>query len=236
MKPTIVLVHGAGANASAWAPTLDAWTWADVRCPNLPGRGDSDGPARATVAELARALARSLQSELDGAIVVGHSLGGGVALQLALDEPERLAGVVLVSSASRLRVSPMILAAAAAATPETPMPLEFAFGPGADPAVVGRYAQLCASTPPASTLADWQACDGFDVRARAGSVACPVLIVHGAHDVLTLAKYQVMLADALPDAERVELAGAGHMLPWEDAPALSQAVRAWSSRRLEPRP
>ena len=230
MRPRVVLLHGASANASAWGPTLAAWDWADVRCPDLPGRGASEGPALASVAALARWLAP--RPELDGAIVVGHSLGGGVALQLALDEPGRIAGVVMVSSASRLRVSPMILEAAAMATVDKPMPLEFAFATKTDPAIVRRYAQLCASTPPAAGLADWRACDGFDVRDRVGEVRCPVLVVHGTHDVLTLAKYQVALAQALPDAERVELPGVGHMLPWEDAPALSRAVREWWQRRV----
>lgn len=230
MRP-LVLLHGAGGAAAAWGPTLPAWAWAEVTTPDLPGRGASPGPPLADVPSLAAWLARSLEAwGLEAPIVLGHSLGGGLALQLALDHPGRVGALVLVSSSARLRVHPNILAAVAASTPEAPFRLDFGFGPGTPQAVIDAYAEACAPTPPTSALADWRACDGFDVRDRLSEVKAPTLVLHGSEDPLTPARFQASLAAALPHAERVELAGRGHMLPWEAPEATSQAVQRWASR------
>jgi len=128
------------------------------------------------------------------------------------------AGLVLVGSAARLRVAPPVLAtAAAAASPGggPALPMDFAFAPGTAPEVLARYQATCQEVPAGSVLADWQACDAFDRRAALAAVTCPVLVLHGSDDLLTPPKHQGSLAGTLPQARRVEVEGAGHMLPWE---------------------
>lgn len=162
-------------------------------------------------------------------VLVGHSLGGAVALEVALLDPQAIRGIVLVASSARLRVAPMLLEAAAAATVESPLRLDMAFGPATDSAVVEAYHARSKTTPPESSLADWQACDAFDLRARLGEVGVPVLVVFGSEDWLTPPKHQRALADALPDATLVEIEGVGHMLPWEAPERLARAVLGgWS--------
>ncbi len=231
--PALVLLHGAAGNAATWGPTLAAWSRADVWAPDLPGRGGSPGPAR----ESADALAGWLLELADAfgwerPILVGHSLGGAIALTFALRYPDRLGGLVMVSSSARLRVAPAILEAAAGATADAPLPMDFAFPPTADRPIVARYSALSRDTPPEATLADWLACNRFDVRERLGEVSAPTLVVHGDQDPLTPAKHQRSLAEAIPGAQRVEIGGRGHMLPWEDAPALAEAVLRWSALSL----
>lgn len=160
-------------------------------------------------------------------VLVGHSMGGAVALQVALDHPDTVRGIVLVASASRLRVAPTILEAVAAATDDAPMVLDFAFPEGTAPAAVARYVARSSIVPAATCVADWAACDAFDVRDRLGEVSVPVLVLHGDQDRLTAPKYQVLLAEALPDASRRELPGLGHMAPFEDPARVASAVREW---------
>lgn len=229
MSPSsLVLLHGASGHSATWAPLLPWLGWTALSTPDLPGRGAEPGPPRDTVAGLADWLAARLAAEARPApVVLGHSLGGAVALQLALDHPEAVGALVLVSSASRLRVHPLILEAVRASTPAAPYRLDAAFGPGASQAVKDAYAQASAATPPEAALADWLACDAFDVRARLSEVRIPTLLVHGSEDALTPARFQALLADALPNAQRIELPGVGHMLPWEAPEALAATVRAW---------
>ena len=226
--PTIVLLHGASGNAATWGPTLAAWGEAPVLALDLPGRGEAPRQPASTAAEAATWLMGELARRgLHDVVLLGHSYGGAVALEAALAAPDALSGVVLVASSSRLRVAPPILEAVAASASGVPFVLDFAFGPGTTRAVMDRYSQDAASTPPAACLADWQACDAFDVRARLGEVRVPVLVVHGDQDALTPGRFQARLAEALPGSTRVELAGVGHMLPWEAPEALAQAVLGW---------
>lgn len=231
--PRVVLVHGAAGNADTWRPVLPFWSWADVWCPELPGRGGSSGPALDTIAELADWLAEVLDaiSTRAGevpATVVGHSMGGAIGMTLARRQPALLRGLVLVSSASRLRVAPAILAGAAAA--EEIMSFAFAFAPRVDDEGIdaAEYDALCATTAPRAAYTDWRACDGFDDRDLLGEVSTPTLAIWGSADRLTPAKYQGMMVEAFPEARGVELADIGHMLPWEAPGRLASLVREWS--------
>ena len=100
---TVVLTHGLAASEATWAAQVPAFaehyrviTW------DLRGHGRSAAvPAPCTIPE----LAADLRSVLDGAgaeraVVLGHSAGGVVAMQFALDHPTRTAGLVLVGTAS----------------------------------------------------------------------------------------------------------------------------------------
>jgi pimeloyl-ACP methyl ester carboxylesterase len=104
--PRILLIHGASSNLlELWGPLADELaTEFRVVAYDRPGLGHSTRPRRAahTLASQARLAARVLESAGDDApvIVVGHSLGAGIALRLALDHPGRIEGLVLIAPAS----------------------------------------------------------------------------------------------------------------------------------------
>ena len=225
MTPPVVLIHGASGNAATWQPLLPHWSALEPTAVDLPGRGSNGDAPVATTVELAAHLIAQLRSPT--AVLVGHSLGGAVALQAALDHAHRVAALVLVSSSARLRVAPAIIKAVATSTAEAPFRLDLAFGPSTPRSVVSTYSTHSDETPPSASLCDWTACNQFDVRDRLNEVACPVLVIHGTADFLTPPKHQVALAHALPNAERVQIEGAGHMLPWEAPEQVAQAVLAW---------
>jgi pimeloyl-ACP methyl ester carboxylesterase len=99
--PALLLIHGIGVSSATWLPVLPALAeHFTVIAPDLLGHGESAKP-RADYAVGAYACGmRDLLSVLDveQATVVGHSLGGGVAMQFAYQFPERCARLMLVSS------------------------------------------------------------------------------------------------------------------------------------------
>ncbi|MBX2804250.1 MAG: alpha/beta hydrolase [Myxococcales bacterium] len=225
--PRVIFVHGAGGNASTFGPLASAWSWADLHVPDLPGRGKTPGEALLTVDALASWLGDVLGSFDTPSVVVGHSLGGAVALRAAMQHPARFRGLVMVSSGARLRVSEAILAAVDDARDRATAPFSLRFGfrdPSAEAA--HRYDALAATTPAEATAADWRACDGFDVRDRLHEVAVASLVAWGRDDPLTPPRFQRWLVDHLERAEALELDG-GHMTPWESVEALSDGVRRW---------
>jgi pimeloyl-ACP methyl ester carboxylesterase len=99
--PPLLLLHGIGNSAQTWAGVLDRLAESHtVIAPDLLGHGASDKPrADYSIAGYANGM-RDLLSILDveKATVVGHSLGGGIAMQFAYQFPERIERLVLVGS------------------------------------------------------------------------------------------------------------------------------------------
>jgi pimeloyl-ACP methyl ester carboxylesterase len=99
--PPLILLHGLGTTSETWGPTIrtlmDRFT---VLAPDLAGHGQSSGrPLRGSVEPLAQALdGLCAQQELETAAVVGHSLGGLVAIRFAFNHPDRMRQLVLVDA------------------------------------------------------------------------------------------------------------------------------------------
>lgn len=101
----LVLLHGFTSSSTAWMENLDGLTdHFSVLTVDLLGHGDSDAPDDTAAYRPERAVGR-LVSLFDAlgiqeALICGHSLGGALALRLALDAPERVTGVVVLNSNS----------------------------------------------------------------------------------------------------------------------------------------
>jgi pimeloyl-ACP methyl ester carboxylesterase len=99
--PVVLLLHGLGCDHTTWAPVMESLARTHtVIAPDLLGHGSSDKPrADYSVGGYANGM-RDLLTVLgvDTATVVGHSFGGGVAMQFAYQYPERTERLVLVAS------------------------------------------------------------------------------------------------------------------------------------------
>ncbi|HEV7209311.1 MAG TPA: alpha/beta fold hydrolase, partial [Mycobacteriales bacterium] len=100
-RPTLLLVHGIAGDARTWDAILPLLgRWAYVVVPDLPGHGGSE-PASgdcsiSSYASSLRDLMRAL--DLSPATVVGHSLGGGVAMQLSYMFPRSVQRLILIAA------------------------------------------------------------------------------------------------------------------------------------------
>ena len=232
--PALVFLHGAGANHSVWLAQLAALrdrAWVIV--PDLPGHGRSEPIPGLTIDEYASAIVPFLDALLDRLpalhdrklVLAGHSMGGAIALAIALSRPEVLSGLVLVGSGARLGVSPQILEGLETAPAATlAMIARWAFSPGADTDLIMQAVKDLSGTPVSRTLADFRACNAFDVRDRVGSITVPALIVCGREDRMTPPKYSTFLAGAMPRASLTVLEGAGHAVMSEAPEALSSSI------------
>jgi pimeloyl-ACP methyl ester carboxylesterase len=124
--PAILLIHGIGDCSDTWLPLFDELAREyTVIAPDLLGHGRSAKPrADYSVAAYANAM-RDLLAVLDieRATVVGHSLGGGVAMQFAYQYPERCERLVLVSTGGIAREVHPILRVASSPVAELVLPL-----------------------------------------------------------------------------------------------------------------
>ncbi|HNC95743.1 MAG TPA: alpha/beta hydrolase [Myxococcota bacterium] len=217
----LIFLHGSGLHAAFWDPLLAQVSRPDRGALSFPGRGGQPGPSPSDVAGLADAIGRLLPPN---PVVVGHSLGGAVALELALTQP--LAGLILINTGARLRVMPGIMDAMREAVESgIPAPVVgYSFQPETDPETVARTVAVEQEVPPESALADWQACMTFDCTADLGRISVPTLVCGGGRDLLTPPKYSEALAARIPGARLALLPEGGHMMPVEQVPWLLRQI------------
>jgi pimeloyl-ACP methyl ester carboxylesterase len=209
-------------------------------------------PAPFSIAQQAadcRALLRGLG--IERAHVVGHSSGGVIALQLALDAPEVVHSLVLLEPALMdVPSGPVIMEALAPAVRRYEAGekaeavdgfLRVAIGPAyrsvLDARLPGAYAQAVADADAhfagqAPAAGAWRL-----TREEAQRIDQPVLAVLGGESAADWAGWpevQARLQEWLPQAEPVVLPGANHALPWQDPHGVAEALAAFFARHPLP--
>jgi pimeloyl-ACP methyl ester carboxylesterase len=235
--PPLVLVHGAGGSADLWGPQLDGLAdVARVVALDLPGHGPLGGRGQPSVAAYQAWLDGVLTDLIDGPVVLaGHSMGGAIAQAEVLARPERLAGLVLVGTGARLSG----LARLVGLLRENPregqrLIQDLSFAPGASPECVELVDRVLRGAAPLVTLADYLACDRFDVGERLAAIRTPTLVLAGAEDRLTPLAYGRFLAETIPGARLVEIPAAGHFPQLEQPHTVNAAIREFLARLSGP--
>lgn len=227
--PTVLLIHGAGGSRLVWPAELRRLPGATVLTVDLPGHGRSPGDGRERIEDYAADLIGLLNEAVaEPAVLVGHSMGGAIAQVIALTAPDRVAGLVLLATAARLRVAPAILEGLQR-DPEGTVRLisEWAWGPGTDPEQVARGEQLMLEAGPELLRRDFLACDRFDIRDRVDRIACPTLVLVGSEDRMTPPRFGQWLAERISGAQHRLIEGAGHMLMVERPGEVADAVASF---------
>ena len=243
--PTVVLVHGIAGSSTTWRAVMPALAERyTVIAPDLMGHGQSAKPrgdySLGAYASGIRDLLAVLGQER--ATVVGHSLGGGVAMQFAYQFPERVQRLVLVASGGLGKEVSVILKAVTLPGAEYVLPLLLhrrIREAGEWPAGLARrigwrpndtLAEVWRSY---TTLTERHGQQAFihtvraviDVAGQRVSAhdrlylaqALPTLIVWGDRDRIIPVAHAYRAAQAMPGARLEVLPGAGHFLPWKDA-------------------
>ena len=215
----MVLLHGAGGTREHWPEPLRRLPGRRVVAVDLPGHGASPPPGERSVTAYARRVVALLDALGMARVAVGgHSMGGAIALTLALEAPGRVAGLLLVGTGARLRVTAAILEASAdpaRAREVADAVAAVSFGAGSPARLGERYAEGLAAVAPGVLHGDFTGCDAFDAMGRLEAVRAPARIVVGAEDRLTPPKYSAFLRERLPGDGMLTVPGAGHMVTWE---------------------
>jgi pimeloyl-ACP methyl ester carboxylesterase len=237
--PAVLCLHSAGQSGRQWRDVLAELPehgWA-VYVPDLPGHGRSDIPPRGPVesiehyAQWCRGLISAL--DLTPTIVVGCSIGGKIALQMAVDGPRQLDGVVAMAadgcnnalSETTLRRS-----------------VEDSSSPSrGDRTYLGTLEACGSSVPldraemiarrhrcedPVVSIMDLVAWTTHDLRERAAIIQCPVQLAFGSDDFWVREDDVRALAASIRVCRCEALAGVGHY-PMEEVPGFPAMLHTW---------
>lgn len=170
--PPLLFVHGLACHRGFWAAQIRCFARRRrVVAVDLRGHGESDAPHQAyTVASFADDLAwMSGQLELDRPVVIGHSLGGLIALELAGAAPDRVAAAALIDSVllaggDRSAVVHALVRGLRGADPPATLRAYFEgfFGPYDDPARKAWIVDEATKTPPHVTSSVWEESVSWD--------------------------------------------------------------------------
>ena len=238
----LVLIHGAGGTLLHWPPRLRRLPGITVYALDLPGHGDSGGDSCAELADYRDTVLDFIgQLGLEQVILGGHSMGGAIALEVALTRPQQLDGLVLMGTGARLNVAPALLTGLQNAFEATTAQIaRAAYGPATPDSIVADFAAQLQHASSAVVYNDFLACSKYDVSSQLAEVTCPALILCGADDRLTPPKLSAYLHEHLPASTFHMVPAAGHMVMLEQEELvmahLSAFLRAESAAHPHPQP
>jgi 3-oxoadipate enol-lactonase len=225
----LLLMHGLGYGRWGWEPVLDAFA-EDFRVLFYDNRGIGESdvpPGPYTARQLAEDAVALLDAEgIERADVVGTSLGGMAAQELAIGFPERVNRLVLAcTTPGGLASHPMpqqtvdLILSAPTLPPETALRrfVENALAPGAPEELVERILALRLENPfdPKGWHAQAAAGATFDALDRISRIQAPTLAIAGTEDVVVDPRNSELLAEGI-GAARLERVPGGHLFFWED--------------------
>ena len=203
-----VLVHGSGHKATSWNETISYMKDSgEVLCPNLFSILNGKEP---TYDNLFASFAEYC-NQIDGPIhLCGLSLGGILALQYALDFPDKVKTLVLIGTPHKV--------------PRASFALQNA---------VFRFLPKSVFTSMAfdkrNTFALGSSMKNLDFSARAGGIRCPALILCGEKDRANLPSAR-FLAQNIPGAELQIIGHTGHVVNEENPQALAELLKDFYAR------
>jgi pimeloyl-[acyl-carrier protein] methyl ester esterase len=221
----LVCIHGWGMNLRAFDPLREALRPGSIWALDLPGHGRSDWHDTRAALEL---QLQDLQAVLPArCVLVGWSLGGQLALELARRAPRQVVALVLIASTPRFAQAPdwpQGLDAETVRAFETSLTLDWRQclrdfvqlqvrgGRNAEATRQQLDAALQAhGVPRAAALhAGLAMLAALDQRAGLAQIRQPALVLSGQNDRVTAPQAGRWMADALPHARHVQIARAGH--------------------------
>ena len=227
--PGLICVHGSGGTKDVWTGQSRLTDRKPVTALDLSGHGDSDDVDAEPGPEALEAYADdvvAVANATDSSVLVGNSLGGAVAMWVALERDLPLDGLVFAGTGAKLPVLDDLLVWL---RDDFDRAVEFLHGSDrlfhdADEETLDRSRAAMQDAGRAVVERDFRTCHEFDVRDRLYEIDVPAVAVVGEHDGLTPPRYHEYLAEEIPECGLAVLDGAAHLAMIERPDSFNDAV------------
>ncbi len=232
----VLMLPSLGSTHRMWDPQMPALASGhEVIRVDLRGHGESPvTPGPCTMTDLTDDVLAVLDARGLAAVhVVGLSLGGMVGLQMAVDHPQRVRSLALMCTSARLGPRQAWLDRAAIVRAHgTTAVARSVVGRWLTPDYAATHAdetdaflRMVAGTPAEGYASACEAIADHDLVAELPRVAAPTLAIAGRDDPAIPLEHVQLIADAVPDADFLEVAPAAHLANWERATEVNTALR-----------
>jgi len=248
--PPLVCLHGIGGDATSFRAQIAGLAGPDQRVLSwdMPGYGGSAPLAAMDFAALCERLCAALDElGLTRVIIVGQSIGGMIAQEMAIRHPGRVAGLVLIATvpgfggrddsfrdaflAARLAPLDQGVGMGALAAEAIPAVLGPAvLDPAVDSAIRDEAIAAMAAIPESAYRQVLATLVSFNRREDQHLITCPCLLIAGGKDDNSPARVMERMADRLPDAALLVIENAGHLVNSEAHRDCNKAIGAFLRR------
>ena len=231
-EPPVILLEGRGGDIPGWRRNIPHLASRyRVIAYDFRGNGRSDKPpgkiSMRTFVEDTVGVLDDL--EVRSAHVYGQSLGGMVAIEMALSSPERLRSLILAATHAGWRRATPVGSRGKVPKDRSHLALYSESFAREYPDHVAEDVRVGSQNPQPlyAGRRQWEAVEGWDAWDRLGEISTPTLVLHGTGDRLVAVENGRRLAQAIPGARLVLLEGAGHLYHSEQSDAADQAVMSF---------
>jgi non-heme chloroperoxidase len=222
----LLLIHGATDSSRAWEPVLRHLP-GEIHAVAVTLRGHGDAPkpdSGYALDDFAGDIAALIEDlGLREVVLAGHSLGSLVASRVAIDHPERLAGLVLGGAFGHpLSANPALEEVEAFTALEDPVPREVPYEFQSSTltralpnGMLDGFVDESMKVPAHVWRGVFSNVARVDLSGELGAITAPTLIVQGDADVYVSQADSDMLLDAIPGSRLIVYEGAGHAFHWE---------------------
>jgi 3-oxoadipate enol-lactonase len=242
--PPILFLMGFGVRGAAWTPQVQHFQ-RDHRVVTMDNRGVGSSPDRPRGALTMQMMAEDAMRVMaavgwDNAHIVGTSMGGMIAQELALQEPARVRSLTLIAThAGRAFPTPLALYLLARSMVLPRQSIEHAYRllyprhyvtPENRAAILEHWRQIGRPAHPKVLMAQAAAIARHDTRKRLAVLRIPTLVVRPGMDILVPPAHSDVLARASPGAALLRFDDAGHGVTHQKADELNRALRSHIAR------
>lgn len=227
-KVNFLFIHGAGGTANKWRTLTPLFEDNKVVTVDLPGRGTNDEPLATSIRENAEAISKQITSDT---IVVGHSMGGLIGIELAAMN-EHVKGLALVSSFYELPVHPKMLASFEAG--EFPDALFFAsYNKDIDEALLEVEKREKDEADMTVVSTDFTACSNYQGgKETLANLTIPVIAIYGEDDRLLPPEAGAKLKAVNEAIDVHAIAGEKHYIMLENPQLVSELLHQFNEEKI----
>ncbi|MFX0085670.1 MAG: alpha/beta fold hydrolase [Candidatus Hodarchaeota archaeon] len=227
--PCLVFIHGAGGDKTQWylqQHFFQKLGW-KVLILSLPKHGLSNQIKEVSISNYANAILNLIITlKLEQVTLIGHSMGGAIAIQLALNDSNNLvSSLVLIGAGAKLKVTPIFFELI-----ETDfikfldLMKEFGYNKETKEDVKNRIEEILKNCGPDVFLQDFKACNAFDIREELSNLKIPILIICGENDMMTPSKYSTYLHEKISNSKLSLIPNAGHYVFLESSNEVNKVI------------